>query len=83
MEIVCATTILKVDSEMPKPDRDDAARLDELMAEAPSEKPTDQMLDEELKAARMRTLDKLVELSQELGFSDEPFVSNKPLVRKE
>ena len=41
MEIVCATTILKVDSEMPKPDRDDAARLDELMAEAPSEKPTD------------------------------------------
>ena len=83
MEIVCATTILKADSEMPKPDRDDAARLDELMAEAPSEKPTDQMLDEELKAARMRTLDKLVELSQELGFYDEPFVSNKPLVRKE
>lgn len=51
MEIVCATTILKADSEMPKPDHDDAARLDELMAEAPSEKPTDQMLDEELKAA--------------------------------
>jgi hypothetical protein len=57
MEIVCATTILKADSEMPKPDHDDAARLDKIMAEAPSEKPDDEMTDEERLAARMRALD--------------------------
>lgn len=82
MEIVCATTILKADSEMPKPDHDDAARLDKLMAEAPSEKPDNEMTDEELKAARMRTLDELAAYDQELGLCDGPFVSENPLVRK-
>ncbi|CAE6770286.1 hypothetical protein [Nitrospira defluvii] len=46
-----------------------------------SEKPTDQMTDEELKAARMRVLDELVRLSQELDMYDEPFVSFSPLVK--
>ena len=68
---------------MPKPDHDDAARLDKNMAEAPSEKPDDEMTDEERLAARMRALDELARLSQELGMYDEPFVSNEPLVRKE
>jgi len=44
----------------PNPDHDDAVRLDEFLAESPSQKPTDQMTDEELKAARMRVLDELV-----------------------
>lgn len=57
----------------PNQDHDDAVLVDELMAESPSQKPTDQMTDEELKAARMRVLDELVTLSQELGMYDEPF----------
>ncbi|HQV12384.1 MAG TPA: hypothetical protein PKW52_13635 [Nitrospira sp.] len=40
------------------------------------------MTDEELKEARMRVLDEIVKLSQELGMYDEPFVSDNPLTRK-
>lgn len=47
-----------------------------------SQKATDQMTDEELKEARMRVLDEIVKLSQELGMYDEPFVSDNPLTRK-
>jgi len=46
-----------------------------------SEKPDDQMTEEECKSARLRVLDELTDFSQRLGLYDEPFVSKNPLVR--
>lgn len=46
-----------------------------------SEKPDDQMTEEECNAARLRVLDELTDLSQRLGLYDEPFVSENPLAR--